>query len=426
MSEGLVHLLQLLVSGVVTGGIYALVAMGFVVVYKATRVINFATGEFMMLGAFFAWTAMSAVQAPFVVALLAAVAASALLGMATERLVLRPLLGQRTISIIMVTIGLAAIFKGLAQIAWSGDYRSFPTIFPRSPIELGPILIPSRQFYPSLIALGAIVIVGLGFRFTRTGVAMRATADDQMAAFGMGIDIRRIFSLSWSLAAMTAAVAGIVVGIIGGISPQLGAIGLRTFPVVILGGLDSIGGALVGGVIIGLGGGVTTKAFVFTSLLTIPAFSNMGLYAVAILAAFLTSMILVILSGYRTPEQAAAAAAAGVSVADLEGPMGEASPDTLVAAAATKAAGDVGVTTEILSPLAGTVIALSDVPDPVFGKGILGPGIAVIPSGNTAYAPGSGVVVAAQPTGQLDPETQQLVEHRRLVESLLDEYSADG
>ncbi len=252
MSEELVHLLQLLVSGVVTGGIYALVAMGFVVVYKATRVINFATGEFMMLGAFFAWTAMSAVQAPFAVALLAAVAASALLGMATERLVLRPLLGQRTISVIMVTIGLAAIFKGLAQIAWSGDYRSYPAIFPRAPIELGPILLPSRQFYPFLIAVGAILLVGLGFRFTRTGVAMRATADDQMAAFGMGIDIRRIFSLSWSLAAMTAAVAGIVVGIIGGISPQLGAIGLRTFPVVILGGLDSIGGALAGGVIIGV------------------------------------------------------------------------------------------------------------------------------------------------------------------------------
>jgi PTS system beta-glucosides-specific IIC component len=125
----------------------------------------------------------------------------------------------------------------------------------------------------------------------------------------------------------------------------------------------------------------------------------MGLYAAAITAAFFTSMILVILSGYRTPEQAAAAAAAGVSVADLEGPMGEASPDTLVAAAATKAAGDVGVTTEILSPLAGRVVALGDVPDPVFGKGIMGPGIAVEPSGNTAYAPGSGTVIAAQPTG---------------------------
>lgn len=252
MSDGLVDLLQLLVSGVVTGGIYALAAMGFVVVYKATSVINFATGEFMMLGAFFAWTVMTAWQAPFALALAVAVLASALLGMATERLVLRPLLGQRAISVIMVTIGLAAVFRGLAQIAWSGEYRSFPSIFPRAPLELGPLIIPSRQFYPFLIALAAIALVALGFRFTRTGVAMRATADDQMAAFGMGIDIRRVFSLSWAIAAVTAAVAGIVVGVIGGISPQLGAIGLRMFPVVILGGLDSIGGALLGGVAIGV------------------------------------------------------------------------------------------------------------------------------------------------------------------------------
>lgn len=192
------------------------------------------------------------------------------------------------------------------------------------------------------------------------------------------------------------AIGGLAAGLLGGISePSLYGIHLRfkrIYPRMLV-------GCLVGGLIIGLGGGVTTKAFVFTSLLTIPAFSNMGLYAVAVLAAFATSMILVILSGYRTPEQAAAAAAAGVSVADLEGPMGEASPDTLVAAAATKAAGDVGVTTQILSPLTGTVVALSDVPDPVFGKGIMGPGIAVEPSGDTAYSPGAGTVIAAQPTG---------------------------
>ena len=165
---------------------------------------------------------------------------------------LMPLSQARTISIIMVTIGLAAIFKGVAQIAWSGDYRSYPPIFPRAPVELGPILIPSRQFYPLLIAVAAIALVGLGFRFTRTGTAMRATASDQATAFSMGIDIRRVFSLSWVLAAVSAAVAGIVIGAIGGISPQLGAVGLRIFPVVILGGLDSVGGALLGGVAVGI------------------------------------------------------------------------------------------------------------------------------------------------------------------------------
>jgi len=245
-------LLQLLASGAVTGCIYALIAIGFVVVYKATGVINFATGELMMLGSFFAWTAMTAAELPFAAALLLAAAGAAAVGALVERVVLRPLLGQRPISVIMVTIGLSSIFKGLAQIVWSGEYRSFPAIWPRRPITLGPVLLPARQVYPSLIALVAILALALLFRFTRTGTAMRATAADQATAFGMGIDIRRMFSLSWVLAAVSAAISGVVIGTIGGISPQLGAVGLRIFPVVILGGLDSIGGALVGGVVMGV------------------------------------------------------------------------------------------------------------------------------------------------------------------------------
>jgi len=244
-------LLQLVVSGIVTGGIYALIAIGFVVVYKATGVINFATGELMMLGAFFAWTAMAA-GAPFAVALVVASVGAAAVGAAVERVVLRPLLGQRAISVIMVTIGLSSIFKGLAQIVWSGEYRSFPPIFPRKPVVLGPVILPSRQAYPFLIALAAVLALWLLFRHTRIGTAMRATADDQATAFSMGIDIRRVFSQSWMMAAVTAALSGVVIGAIGGISPQLGAVGLRIFPVVILGGLDSVGGALVGGVVMGV------------------------------------------------------------------------------------------------------------------------------------------------------------------------------
>ena len=246
------ELLQLLASGVVTGSIYALIAIGFVVVYKATGVINFATGELMMIGAFLAWTAMTVARAPFAAALVIAAAGAALVGALVQRFVLRPLMGRPAISIIMVTIGLSAIFKGLAQVLWSGEYRSFPPIFPRRPIVLGPVLLPSRQVYPALIAVAAIAIIALVFRFTRTGTAMRATADDQATAFGMGIDIRRMFSVAWMLAAATAALAGIDLGVIGGISPQLGAVGLRIFPAVILGGLDSVGGALVGGVVIGV------------------------------------------------------------------------------------------------------------------------------------------------------------------------------
>jgi branched-chain amino acid transport system permease protein len=244
--------LQMLASGVVIGGIYALIAMGFVVVYKATGIINFATGEFMMLGAFFCFTAMTSTKFPFAAALLSAALGAAALGALVERIVLRPLLGKATISVIMVTIGLSSIFKGVAQLVWSGDYRTYPPIFPRAPVTLGSVILPSRQFYPFLISLVSCALIGILFRSTRTGTAMRATADDPQAAFSMGIDIRRVFSISWSLAAVASALSGVVIGTMGGISPQLGAIGLKVFPVVILGGLDSVGGALLGGFLIGI------------------------------------------------------------------------------------------------------------------------------------------------------------------------------
>ncbi len=260
------------------------------------------------------------------------------------------------------------------------------------------ILIPLA--YPFMVPLGlhwpinAIMLVNiqtLGYDFIQGPMGAW-----NFACFGATAGVLFLAWRERDKAMRQTAVGALAAGLLGGISePSLYGIHLRfkrIYPRMLV-------GCLVGGLIIGLGGGVTTKAFVFTSLLTIPAFSSMGLYAVAVLAAFFTAMVLVIISGYRTPEQAAAAVAAGVPVADLEGPMGQASPDTLVAAAATKAAGDAGMATEILSPLAGTVVALGDVPDPVFGKGIMGPGVAVEPSGDTAYSPGSGTVIAAQPTG---------------------------
>ncbi len=192
------------------------------------------------------------------------------------------------------------------------------------------------------------------------------------------------------------AIGALAAGLLGGISePSLYGIHLRfkrIYPRMLV-------GCLVGGIIIGIGGGVKTNAFVFTSLLTIPAFSNMALYAIAVAAAFFTAMILVILSGYKTPEQLAEFEAARVPVADLETAPAGASTGTITAAAATKAAGDRGTVTVIASPLDGTVVALADVPDPVFARGTMGPGVAVLPTGDTAYSPGNGTVIAAQPTG---------------------------
>lgn len=192
------------------------------------------------------------------------------------------------------------------------------------------------------------------------------------------------------------ATGALAAGLLGGISePSLYGIHLRfkrIYPRMLV-------GCLVGGVIIGVGGGVKTSAFVFTSLLTIPAFSNMALYAIAVAAAFFTAMVLVILSGYKTPEQQAEFEAAHVAVADLETAPAGASAAAIAVASAARAAADAGVVTDIVSPLDGTVVALADVPDPVFSRGTMGPGVAVLPSGDTAYSPGNGIVVAAQPTG---------------------------
>ncbi|MFN8033634.1 MAG: glucose PTS transporter subunit IIA [Mycobacterium sp.] len=253
-----------------------------------------------------------------------------------------------------------------------------------------PFMVPLGLHWP-INAIMLINIQTLGYDFIQGPMGAW-----NFACFGATAGVLFLAWRERDVQMRQTAIGALAAGLLGGISePSLYGIHLRfkrIYPRMLV-------GCLVGGLIIGIGGGVTTKAFVFTSLLTIPAFSSMGLYAVAVLAAFFTAMVLVILSGYKSPEQAAAAVAAGVPVADLEGPRAAASPDTLVAAAETKAADEAGVATQILSPLEGTVVPLADVPDPVFSKGTMGPGVAVLPSGDTVYSPGNGVVVAVQPSG---------------------------
>jgi branched-chain amino acid transport system permease protein len=245
-------LLQLTVSGLVTGGVYALIALGFVLIYKATSIINFATGEFMMIGAYIFYSLMVYFGLPAIPAFLGVMAFAALLGFLVERLILRHMLGQPTISIVMVTIGLSSILMGAAEMIWGSEYRSFPKILPRAPIIIGDIVIRSNLFYGFVLAVLVVIIFTVLFKYAKVGVAMRATADDQTAAFSMGINVKTIFSLSWAFGAVAAIIGGIIIGNIGGVHPTLGHIGLKIFPVVILGGLDSIGGAVLGGFIVGV------------------------------------------------------------------------------------------------------------------------------------------------------------------------------
>ena len=244
--------LQLIVTGLATGGVYGLIALGFVLIYKATSILNLATGAFMSLGAFVCLSMLTQAGAPFWVAFTGTLVFAFLLGLIIERLILRQLIGEPIIWVIMVTIGLAFMLQGITHIIWSPEYRSFPEIFPPEPLDLNFAIVPSGLLWGFVFAIIGTLIFILIFKFTRTGVAMRATANDQQAALSMGISVRWIFALSWSFGAIAAVIGGIVIGNISGISIYMGDIGLKVLAVIILGGLDSIEGAIIGGFIIGI------------------------------------------------------------------------------------------------------------------------------------------------------------------------------
>jgi len=245
-------LIQVIVTGLATGGLYGLIALGFVLVYKATSVLNLAMGEFMTLGAFVCFTVLTQVKIPFTLALLATLVSAILLGILVERLILRPLIGEPIISVIMVTIGLGVILRGLMYMVWTPTFRTFPDIFPPEPLDLSFAVVPSGLWWGFVFAIIGTVLFLLIFKYSRTGVAMRAVASDQQAALSMGISVRWVFALAWCFGAMAAVIGGIVIGNISGISVYMGDIGLKVLAVIILGGLDSIGGAILAGFIIGV------------------------------------------------------------------------------------------------------------------------------------------------------------------------------
>ena len=245
-------LLQIIVTGLATGGLYGLIALGFVLIYKATSVLNLAMGEFMTLGAFICFTALTQIKAPFYLAFALTLVCAIVLGIIVERLVLRPLIGEPVISVIMVTIGLGVILRGLIYMIWTPSFRNFPQIFPPEPLNLNFAVVPSGLWWGFVFAIIGTVIFLLFFKFSRTGVAMRATANDQQAALSMGISVRWVFALAWCFGAMTSVTGGIVIGNISGISVYMGDICLKVLAVIILGVLDSIGGAILGGFIIGI------------------------------------------------------------------------------------------------------------------------------------------------------------------------------
>ncbi len=286
-------LLQLLFSGVVLGLVYALAALGFVLVYKASRVVNFAQGQFIAIGAFLAYWAMVSLGAPFLLAAALALALTALLGFGVERVFLKRMVGQPIISVIMATIGLASLLDGLIHLTpfGAGNF-SYPTFLPPGGVDLLGVQISYAQLLAAVFTVGFLLAFTWFFQRSTLGIAMRSVADDQMAAMSLGVSVERVFALAWAAAGLTAAAAGIVVGTIAGLNLDgLVHIGLRVFPVVILGGLDSIPGAVVAGILIGIlenlasgfldplvPGGGTRDVFPFLVLLLALWFKPHGLF----------------------------------------------------------------------------------------------------------------------------------------------------
>ena len=245
--------MQLLLSGICVGAVYGLGAVGFVIIYKSSGIFNLAHGEMMMVGAFFAVTGANLLGWPMWVAFLLALVFAALTGFVIQFLVIRPLMGQPVFAVVMVTVGLMFIIRGGCLLLWG--YRSYgypELIFPMGTLEIGEAIV-SAEYIVGLI-IGAVLFIALGcyFAFTRSGLSMRATADDEHLAESMGVRVSRIFGLAWILAGASAAVGGMTLGMMTSIDYMLGEVGLKVMPVVVFGGLDSILGAIIGGIVVGV------------------------------------------------------------------------------------------------------------------------------------------------------------------------------
>lgn len=246
------YFIQLVISGLAVGMVYSFIGMGYAMIYRATGVVNFAQGEMMMLVAYIAFTLSGTLKMGFWPMLLCTIILAMLIGLVFEVLLIRPMLGQPVFSIVMVTIGLSVILRSVVVLIWGADPMPMDVGLSTEIIRIGPAGLYLAHLY-GMGLMGAVLLGLWGFsRYSRVGIAMRATANVQTAALLMGINVKRIFALSWALSAGLAAIAGVLVGVIYDINPGMWSTGLRSFPAVILGGLDSVFGAALGGALIGV------------------------------------------------------------------------------------------------------------------------------------------------------------------------------
>jgi len=282
--------LQLLLSGLAVGGLYALVALGFTLIYKATRVFNFAVGNFVTIGAFICWSSAVQFHLPIGVSIAMGLAGGALVGWLCDRFALRPLIGQPILAVIVMTLGLSVLLGGISVLVWGGRPRLSPTFMPSGIISLGDVVIAKSLFISFLSAMVIVGILVFFFQRAKAGLAMRATAEDHEVAQAAGIRVKNVFTLIWVISGLCCAAGGILLGTVWRVDLMLSDFGLKVIPAVILGGLESIPGAVIGGLIIGVleklaagyinplvGGGIQT-VFAYIIMLLVLVVKPYGLF----------------------------------------------------------------------------------------------------------------------------------------------------
>jgi len=252
MPDELNFLILLLSNGILNGLMYSLIALGFVLVYKATDAMNFAQGEFVMIAGMVVVGALLLLKVPLWISVLLGLGGMIAFGFGLERVMLRKLIGRPVIAVVMATIGLASILRGVGPFTVGAGTKPLALPIREEPFVLGPLFLPPIQLLGAGVSLAFLAAFGWFFLKSRGGVAMRAVADNQQVAMAMGINVERYFGLAWAMTGIVSALGGVLWGNLVGVDVNLALVGFKVFPVVILGGLDSIPGAVVGGLIVGI------------------------------------------------------------------------------------------------------------------------------------------------------------------------------
>jgi branched-chain amino acid transport system permease protein len=283
------------ISGFALGMVYALIAIGFVIILKCSKAFNIAQGHFVMIGGYLGFTFLVTFHLPVWASLLAAIAVAIVMGLLIERFTLRPLVGQPVLAVIMMTIALATVFEGLATLIWGGEYKAYHGVLPNITLKIGEISISPEMVLGIIVSVIAVAILMILFRYTKSGLAMRATAEDEQVVQSAGIKVTTVYALSWVIACIVGVIGGIILGGVSGVMVGMAEVGLKAFAVVLLGGVNSIGGAIVAGITLGVleniaagyldpllpAGGGLANVFPFIVIIIVLIFRPYGLFGLA-------------------------------------------------------------------------------------------------------------------------------------------------